>query len=89
MKGRFQLSVVAYREIMDKSLQLIGGEECYNRVRDGIANLELLLDTGHIKELKNLLHLCYDFDVNNDMDVWSLFYVISEVFAALIQGHKY
>lgn len=81
--------MTAYREAMDMSLQLIGGEKCYNRVRNGIRNLEELLDTGRVAELQQILHLCYDFDDQTDMDVWSLFYVISELFAALIQGHKY
>lgn len=73
---------------MDSSLQLIGGDKCYNRVKNGIKALENLLDTGKVTELKKLLQLCYDFDEQNDLDVWSLFYVISELFAALIQGHK-
>lgn len=81
-------SLKAYRESMDNSLNLMGGKKCYKRIKNGIKSLEDLLDTGKVAELQKILQLCYDFDKENVLDVWSLFYVISELFAALIQGHK-
>ncbi|XP_023166088.2 putative serine protease K12H4.7 [Drosophila hydei] len=76
-----------YKEVMGQSITLMGGSACYNRIEKGIAEIEAMFASKRGGEVKALLKICEPFDVFSDLDIWTLFNEISEVFANVVQGH--
>lgn len=79
---------IEYKEITGQSIRLVGGEQCYTRIENGIAEMEALFANKRGAKVKALLKLCNDFDEYNDLDLWSLFSEIGSIFGALVQEHK-
>jgi len=67
----------------------MGGSACYKRIENGIAEMETMIATKRGAEVKALLKLCEPFDVYSDLDVWTLFSEISDIFAGVVQTHKF
>ncbi|XP_034117630.1 putative serine protease K12H4.7 [Drosophila nasuta] len=83
-----KVNFVEYKEITGQSIALMGGSACYNRIQNGIAELETMLATKRGGEVKALLKLCEKFDVYSDLDVWTLFSEVSDIFAGVVQTHN-
>ncbi|XP_054726720.1 putative serine protease K12H4.7 [Anastrepha obliqua] len=83
-----KLDFVEYKEITGQSIRLLGGEQCYTRIEKGIAEMEALFANKRGAEVKALLKLCNAFDEYNDLDLWTLFNEIGEVFAGVVQTHN-
>lgn len=66
----------------------MGGENCYERIQKGIMELESMLSNNRSTEMKGLFNICDNFDETNEMDVWTLFSQISDIFAGIVQNHK-
>ncbi|XP_046804332.1 putative serine protease K12H4.7 isoform X2 [Lucilia cuprina] len=77
-----------YKEIMGQSIKLVSGDTCHDRIKRGFDELESMFANKRGAEVKAMLKLCNSFNENNDLDVWTLFYEISELFANLIQAHN-
>uniref|UniRef100_A0A1L8EGF3 Putative serine protease n=1 Tax=Haematobia irritans TaxID=7368 RepID=A0A1L8EGF3_HAEIR len=77
-----------YKEIMGQSITLVGGETCHQRIKHGIAEMESMFENKRGAEVKAMLRLCNSFNENSDLDIWTLFYEISEIFAGLVQAHN-
>lgn len=73
---------------MGQSITLVSGQTCHDRIQRGIAELESMIANKRGAEVKAMLRLCNSFNENSDLDVWTLFYEISEIFAGLVQTHK-
>ncbi|XP_061386786.1 putative serine protease K12H4.7 [Musca vetustissima] len=80
-----KVDFVEYKEVVGQALRELGSEKCYNRVQNGIAELEEMIDNKRAAEVKAMLKLCNNFNHNNDLDVWSLFGSISNIFAGYVQ----
>lgn len=78
-----------YKEITGQSIRLVAGEQCYNRIQNGIAKMEELFANKRGAEVKAILKLCDAFDEYNDLDLWTLFSEISDIFAGVVQTHKW
>ncbi|XP_013105194.2 putative serine protease K12H4.7 [Stomoxys calcitrans] len=76
-----------YKEIMGESITLLGGKTCHDRIKRGTAELESMFANKRGAEVKAMLRLCNSFNENSDLDMWTLFYEISEIFAGLVQTH--
>ncbi|XP_073838546.1 putative serine protease K12H4.7 [Musca autumnalis] len=74
-----------YKEVVGKALKELGSEQCYTRVQNGIAELEAMFAGKRSAEAKAMLKLCNSFDHNNDLDLWSLFGTISNIFSSIVQ----
>lgn len=85
--SRFLL-FLEYKEVTGESIRLVGGENCYKRIENGIAEMEDMLANKRGAELKALMKLCDTFDESSDLDVWTYFSEISDIFAGLVQTHK-
>ncbi|XP_034665533.1 putative serine protease K12H4.7 [Drosophila subobscura] len=83
-----KVNFVEYKEITGQSIALMGGSACYNRIESGIAEMETMFATKRGAEVKALLKLCERFDVYSDLDVWTLFSEISDIFAGVVQTHN-
>ncbi|XP_030239775.1 putative serine protease K12H4.7 [Drosophila navojoa] len=83
-----KVDFVEYKEVMGESITLMGGFSCYNRIQKGIAEMEAMFANKRGAEVKALLKLCEPFDVHNDLDIFTLFNEISEIFANVVQGHN-
>ncbi|XP_030374872.1 putative serine protease K12H4.7 [Scaptodrosophila lebanonensis] len=83
-----KVNFVEYKEVTGQSISQLGGYACYNRIENGIAELENMFATKRGAEVKAMLKLCEPFDVNSDLDVWTLFSEISDIFAGVVQTHN-
>ena len=63
----------------------LGSQQCYNRIQNGIADLEDMFAQKRGAEVKAMLKVCNNFDENNDLDIWSLFGAISNIFSGIVQ----
>lgn len=77
-----------YKEIVGKALQELGSQQCYDRVKNGVAELEAMFAGKRSAEAKAMLQLCNDFDHENDFDLWSLFGSISNIFSGIVQNQS-
>ncbi|XP_065355032.1 putative serine protease K12H4.7 [Calliphora vicina] len=77
-----------YAEVVGKALQELGSQQCYNRVKNGVAELEAMFAGNRSAEAKATLQLCNSFDHHNDLDLWSLFGTISNIFSGIVQYQK-
>lgn len=73
---------------MGQSIKLVSGDTCYSRIERGFAELESMFANKRGAEVKAMLKLCNNFNEDNDLDLWTLFYEISELFANLVQTHE-
>ncbi|XP_017085009.2 putative serine protease K12H4.7 [Drosophila eugracilis] len=83
-----KVNFVEYKEVTGQSIEQMGGSACYNRIENGIAEMESMIATKRGAEVKALLKLCEPFDVYSDLDVWTLFSEISDIFAGVVQTHN-
>lgn len=83
-----KLDFKEYKEVVGASIKQMGGEACYNRIDNAAATLENMFSTGRSAEVKALFKLCNNFDVNNDLDVYTFFSEMSEIFAGVVQTHS-
>ncbi|XP_020814042.1 putative serine protease K12H4.7 [Drosophila serrata] len=83
-----KLNFVEYKEVTGQSIEQMGGSDCYKRIENGIAEMETMFATKRGAEVKSLLKLCEPFDVYSDLDIWTLFSEISDIFAGVVQTHN-
>ncbi|XP_058985392.1 putative serine protease K12H4.7 [Musca domestica] len=74
-----------YKEVVGKALRELGSEQCYKRVENGVAELQAMITGKRSAEVKAMLKLCNSFDHHNDLDLWSLFGSISNIFSGIVQ----
>lgn len=80
-----KVNFLEYKEVVGKALRELGSQQCYDRVQNGIAELEQMIENKRSAEVKAMLKLCNSFDPNNDLDLWSLFGSISNIFSSIVQ----
>lgn len=66
----------------------MGGNNCYDRIDRGLKELEFMFANKRGAEVKAMLGLCDTFNEDNDRDVFTLFFEISELFAMFVQTHQ-
>ncbi|XP_054747578.1 putative serine protease K12H4.7 [Anastrepha obliqua] len=74
-----------YLEVVGRAISELGGQQCYNRVQNGVAEIDAMITNGRAAEVKAMMKICDTFDETNDLDVWSLFSTISDLFAGIVQ----
>lgn len=83
-----KLDFEEYKEVVGYSINLVGGEACYNRIASAIAELEQMVVDGEGERITELFNLCYPLDTNDNLNVWNFFGGISNYFAGLVQYHR-
>ncbi|XP_037942623.1 uncharacterized protein LOC119675488 [Teleopsis dalmanni] len=83
-----KVNFVEYKEVTGQSIRLVGGDACYKRIENGIAELEDLFARKRGAEVKAMFKICNNFDENNDLDQWNFFSEVSDIFAGLVQTHN-
>ncbi|XP_034116287.2 putative serine protease K12H4.7 [Drosophila albomicans] len=73
-----------YKEVVGEAFKQLGGQQCYDRIQKGINDLEQMF-VNNSAQAHAMLRLCSDFDHNNDLDKWSLFGSISNIFSGVAQ----
>lgn len=80
--------LIEYKEVTGQSIRMLGGDSCYNRINNGIAEMESMFANRRGAEVKAMLKICSNFDDSSDLDIWTLFSEISDIFAGLVQTHS-
>ncbi|XP_039947886.1 putative serine protease K12H4.7 [Bactrocera tryoni] len=80
-----QVDFKEYKEVVGRALRELGSEQCYNRVQNGTKTLETMIQDGRAAEVKAMMKICNNFDEHNDLDVWTLFSSISNLFSGIVQ----
>ncbi|KAL5290289.1 hypothetical protein ACFFRR_009935 [Megaselia abdita] len=83
-----KVNFVEYKEVTGQSIRQMGGEACYNRIENAVAELESMMFNNRAAEVKALFKLCNNFNPSNDLDVYSFFGEISDIFAGIVQTHR-
>lgn len=83
-----KVNFVEYKEVMGRSIELLGGKECLERFRSAYSEMETMVRRGDVERLNTELDLCTPLDVNDQMNVWSLFGELSDDVAGLVQTHR-
>lgn len=74
--------VFQFKELVGAVYRHVGGNECYENIERGFAEMERMITTDR-EGLEDLFHLCNDIEDENDIQIF--FSVMSEVFALLAQ----
>ncbi|EDV48495.1 putative serine protease K12H4.7 [Drosophila erecta] len=74
-----------YKEVVGQAFLQLGSQQCYDRIKNGIAELESMFANKRGAEAKAMLRLCDSFDDQNDLDLWTLFSSISNIFSGIAQ----
>ncbi|XP_030374873.1 putative serine protease K12H4.7 [Scaptodrosophila lebanonensis] len=83
---QFHLEYERYNIIVARTLEQIGGQECYRRLQNGTEKLaNYLNDKDQIEEAMRLLNICNKFNVNNDFALWNVYHKMALVFGTLVQ----
>ena len=77
-----------YKKVVGQAFLKLGSQQCYNRIRDGITELEKMFAQRRGAEVRAMLKICNNFDEVNDLDKWSLFGTISNIFSGVAQYQK-
>jgi len=72
-----------YKELSGAVYRHVGGNECYENIERGFAEMEEMVFAGRHSDISELFHLCNVFD--DEFDVQLFFSLISEVFSLLAQ----
>ncbi|XP_022216374.1 putative serine protease K12H4.7 [Drosophila obscura] len=83
-----KVAFTEYKEVVGQAFLQLGGQKCYDRIQNGIAELESMFDNKRGAEARAMLRLCNSFDDKNDLDMWSLFGSISNAFSGTAQYQR-
>lgn len=62
-----------YKEVVSDAIHNIGGADCSARIRNAFIQMEALWENRNITELERIFRLCESLDVDNNLDVWTIF----------------
>ncbi|XP_012156539.1 putative serine protease K12H4.7 [Ceratitis capitata] len=74
-----------YKEVVGQALLELGSELCYSSVQNGIETLQEMIQDHRAPEVKAMMKICNNFDEHSDLDVWTLFSSISNLFSGIVQ----
>lgn len=77
-----------FKEFVGIAIKEVGGEDCYNRIENAIIILEDMISNDETIEVKRLFKICNNFDSNNDLDVFTFFIGISNIFVEVVQSQS-
>lgn len=72
-----------YKELSGAVYRHVGGNECYENIERGFAQMEQMVADGRNAEISEMFHLCNVFD--DQLDIQLFFSLMSEVFSLLAQ----
>lgn len=72
-----------FKELSGAVYRHVGGNECYENIERGFAEMEQMVADGRNAEISELFHLCNVFD--DELDTQVFFSLMSEVFSLLAQ----
>jgi len=72
-----------FKELTGAVYRHVGGNECYQNIEQGFAEMEAMVFAGRHEEVSELFHLCNVAD--DELDVQLFFSLMSEVFSLLAQ----
>lgn len=80
-----QVDFVEYKEVVSHAIEVVGGQQCSNRIRNAIATMELLVWANETEQINSLFRLCSPLDLSNDLDVWSMFADVAGPWSGMVQ----
>jgi len=72
-----------YKELSGAVYRFVGGNDCYQNIERGFAQMEQMVADGLNQEITDMFHLCNVFD--DQLDIQLFFSLMSEVFSLLAQ----
>lgn len=72
-----------FKELSGAVYRHVGGNECYENIEAGFAQMEQMVAAGQNAQISEMFHLCNVFDDPQDVQIF--FSLMSEVFSLLAQ----
>lgn len=72
-----------YKELSGAVYRHIGGNECYNIIQRGFAEMEEMVTYGRTRELAQMFFLCNE--IEDELDIQMFFSTLSEFYSLLAQ----
>jgi hypothetical protein len=77
-----------YFKTVAEMIELIGGSECARRIKSANNQLEKWLSEGNSAAIEENMLLCYPLNLENPLDISSMFIFIPSYLAGVVQSHK-
>lgn len=72
-----------YKVLAAGTIRKWAGDECYNVIDAGFAELEAIALNGQMAELNGMFNVCDDHSLETGNDVATLFLIMSEMFSSI------
>lgn len=83
-----KVDFVEYKEVVSYAFEEQGGSNCTGRIRRAFEELEAVVERGDSDRVEELFQLCFNFDLTNQLDVWSFFSDIAGPFSGVVQYYR-
>jgi hypothetical protein len=81
-----QIDFFQYKEVMSRSIERVGGDECAEIIGNAFAHMEQLVEANDTDRITNAFSLCSALEM--PIDVPHFFYEVSDIVAGLVQSHR-
>lgn len=82
-----QVDFIEYKEVVGESFYYVGGRNCHDRLQTAFGQMELLIANNMSYVITEKFNFCSPIDVNNQLDIWGMFYLLSDELAGVVQYH--
>lgn len=83
------LSYPEYKEVVTDSIKLVGGQECADKIKNGIRKIEMMIAYNDTNRIKQEFRLCEPLDITKPMDVMGFMGDLSDSWSGIVQYHRY
>lgn len=80
-----KVDFVEYMEVVSRAIHEVGGEKCSSRIKRAFEQLDYFVEQGNATELTRIFKLCSPLDLNNQIDIWSLFGDVGGAWSGYVQ----
>ncbi|KAG5670266.1 hypothetical protein PVAND_000543 [Polypedilum vanderplanki] len=81
-----QIDFFEYKEVMSRSIERVGGDECAEIIGNAFTDMEILVEMNNTDRITNAFMLCSDLEI--PIDIPHFFYEVSDIVAGLVQSHR-
>jgi Serine carboxypeptidase S28 len=82
-----QVDYPEYKEVVGRSINLVGGLPCYQRIERAFEQIGAAMDAGNYAVLEESFNLCTPLAAASQTDRWNFFNSLSGSLSGVVQSH--